>query len=90
MDFDYGIWPTSEKEGRLRCRFIIVTLVYDIMAFITSQSSIGIPNVANKQLVHVHFIKPNYLTLIDQFLLDFKPYIYSFIYHNTCIISNMF
>lgn len=46
MDFDYGIWPTSEKEGRLRCRFIIVTLVYDIMAFITSQSSIGIPNVA--------------------------------------------
>lgn len=44
MDFDYGIWPTSEKEGR--CRFIIVTLVYDIMAFITSQSSIGIPNVA--------------------------------------------
>lgn len=25
MDFDYGIWPTSEKEGR--CRFIIAISV---------------------------------------------------------------
>lgn len=73
----FDLLVKKKVDVGLLLRFLCV-LYYGIYYFLKFNQNF---KFGNKQLVYVYFIKLNYLTFIDQFLFDFKFYLYSFIYY---------